>query len=105
VTAALSTSTDALGGIDHRLLNAELRLFAGDRGMPPRRRRPWAWSSATLKSRLVDPRQQLTGPDTLVVTDKHFMEVAPRPWGATVVLSAFHISVIGRDQIAAERSK
>jgi len=81
-------------------LNAELRLLAGDRRM---RRGDVGLSlvERNVEIAFVDPRQHLTGPDTLVVADKHFMEVA-RDLGCDGRVVGFHISVIGRDQIAAD---
>ena len=89
-----------LGGVDHRLLNVELGLLAGDRGAGGgdvglglvERDREVA---------LVDPRQHLAGLDLLIVADQHLMQVARdlRRDGGVVGL---HIGVVGRDQILAD---
>ena len=64
-----------LRGIDHGLLNVELSLLAGDCGL---RRGDVGLGlvEGHLEIAVVDPRQYLTGLDTLIVADQHVRQVA-----------------------------
>ena len=59
-----------LGGVDHRLLNAELGLLAGDRGSRGGDV-GLGLVERDLEIALVDPRQHLAGLDALIVADQH----------------------------------
>ena len=90
----------ALRGVDHRLLDVELGLLAGDRGLRRRHVR-LGLVERDLEVAVVDPRQHLAGRDALIVLDQHLMQIAGdlRRDGGAVGL---HIGVVGRHQILAD---
>ena len=87
-------------GDDHRLLDVELGLLAGDRG-PGRRHIRLGLVERDPEVAVVDARQHLTGRDALIVLHQHLMQIAGdlRRNGGAVGL---HIGVVGRHQILAD---
>ena len=86
-----------LGGVDHCLLNPELGLLAGDRGLRG------LYIGLRLVERhlevtLVDTGQHLPGADTLVVADINLAQIAGDP-GCDGGVVRLHIGVVGGDQI------
>jgi len=76
------------GGVDHSLLNAELGLFAGDRGIG-RSYVGFGLVERHLEVALVDPRQRLAGVDAASLSPTSTSRRYPETFGAIVVLSAF----------------
>ena len=89
-----------LRGVDHRLLDLELGLLAGDRGPGRRHIRP-GLVERDPEVAVVDPGQHLAGCDALIVLDQHLLQIAGDLWrdGGVVGL---HIGVVGRHQILAD---
>jgi hypothetical protein len=89
-----------LRGVDRRSLNLELSLLAGDCGA---RRGDVGFGLVERHPEiaLIDPRQYPSGLDALVIADEHLMQVT-RDFGRDGRVVGLHVSVIGRDQEAAD---